>query len=189
MKNGIVIFIVLFVALIVGCGGSGVSGGSNPAGPKIQAYFENLLLKSGHPTVSGNYIALNDLMNTKPKTESERNDLVTELLSYFSDDFKGKNINDNKDKIKDTTLDYLKDYTIKSYKFIPATEKKDEVGHSLDSLDNTVLVVKTYISINVYDDNSSISVSKFFDIRWKKYSDDNCQIISGFPVTRDELGI
>lgn len=181
MKKLILLFVILFTAFALGCGGG---GSSSLVGPEI-TYVDNTKLADKYPDVNTNYGSVRNIMSSPASTEAERRDLVNKLLVYFSDEFKDKAGNSAKDKIRTTTLDYLKQYTLSSYKFSPVI--KDEVGHVNDAATD-ILTVKTLINAVANSGSLVINVNKVFDIEWKS-SGSNWVIVGGFPTTKAELGL
>ncbi|MGI6444801.1 MAG: hypothetical protein ACOX2I_03700 [Candidatus Ozemobacteraceae bacterium] len=173
MKKLILLFVILFTAFALGCGGG---GSSSLVGPEI-TYVDNTKLADEYPAVNTNYGSVRNIMSSPASTEAERTDLVNNLLVYFSDEFK--------DKIRTTTLDYLEQYTLSSYKFSPVI--KDEVGHDYDDATD-ILTVKTLINAVANSGTLVINVNKVFDIEWK-LSESNWVIVGGFPTTKAELGL
>lgn len=184
MKKLILLFVILFTVFTLGCGGG---GSSSLVGPEI-TYADNTKLADDYPRVNTNYGSVKDIMKSPASTEAQRTDLVNKLLVYFSDEFKDKAGNSAKDKIRTTTLDYLKQYTLSSYNFSPVI--KDGVGHVYNEATG-ILTVKTLISISAVANTGSmdINVSKVFDIEWKELSGSNWVIVGGFPTTKAELGL
>ena len=181
MKKLILLFVILFTVFTLGCGGG---GSSSLVGPEI-TYADNTKLADEYPDVNTNYRSVKNIMSSPATTDTERRDLVNDLLFYFSDEFKDKAGNSAKDKIRTTTLDYLKQYTLSSYKFSPVI--KDEVGHDYDDATD-ILTVKTLISAVANSGSLVINVNKVFDIEWKS-SGSNWVIVGGFPTTKAELGL
>lgn len=181
MKKLILLFVILFTAFALGCGGG---GSSSLVGPEI-TYVDNTKLTDEYPAVNTNYGSVRNIMSSPASTEAERTDLVNNLLVYFSDEFKDKAGNSAKDKIRTTTLDYLKQYTLSSYKFSPVI--KDEVGHDYDAA-TEILTVKTLINAVANSGSLVINVNKVFDIEWK-LSGSDWVIVGGFPTTKAELGL
>lgn len=169
MKKLILLFVILFTAFALGCGGGGV-------GPEI-TYADNTKLADEYPAVSTNYGSVKNIMSSPATIDTERTDLVNDLLVYFSDEFK--------DKIRTTTLDYLKQYSLSSYKFSPVI--KDEIGHDYDAA-TEILTVRTLIQAVASSGSMTINVDKVFDIEWK-LSGSNWVIVGGFPTTKAELGL
>lgn len=182
MKKLILLFVILFTAFALGCGGG---GSSSPVGPEI-TYADNTKLADKYPAVSINYGSVKKIMSSPATTDTERTGLVNDLLVYFSDEFKDKAGNSAKDKIRTTTLDYLKQYTLSSYNFSPVI--KDGLGHDYNEATG-ILTVKTLISAVANTGSMDINVSKVFDIEWKELSEDNWVIVGGFPTTKAELGL
>lgn len=181
MKKLILLFVILFTVFTLGCGGG---GSSSLVGPEI-TYADNTKLADEYLAVNTNYGSVRNIMSSPASTEAERTDLVNKLLVYFSDEFKDKAGNSAKDKIRTTTLDYLKQYTLSSYKFSPVI--KDEVGHDYD-VATDILTVKTLINAVANSGGLVINVNKVFDIEWKS-SGSNWVIVGGFPTTKAELGL
>lgn len=181
MKKLILLFVILFTVFTLGCGGG---GSSSLVGPEI-TYADNTKLADEYLAVNTNYGSVRNIMSSPASTEAERTDLVNNLLVYFSDEFKDKAGNSAKDKIRTTTLDYLKQYTLSSYKFSPVI--KDEVGHDYD-VATDILTVKTLINAVANSGSLVINVNKVFDIEWKS-SGSNWVIVGGFPTTKAELGL
>lgn len=181
MKKLILLFVILFTVFTLGCGGG---GSSSLVGSEI-TYVDNTKLADKYPDVNTNYGSVRNIMSSPASTEAERTDLVNKLLVYFSDEFKDKAGNSAKDKIRTTTLDYLKQYTLSSYKFSPVI--KDEVGHDYD-VATDILTVKTLINAVANSGSLVINVNKVFDIEWKS-SGSNWVIVGGFPTTKAELGL
>lgn len=179
MKKLILLFVILFTVFTLGCGGG---GSSSLVGPEI-TYADNTKLADEYLAVNTNYGSVRKIMSSSATTDTERRDLVNDLLFYFSDEFKDKAGNSAKDKIRTTTLDYLKQYTLSSYKFSPVI--KDEVGHDYDA---EILTVKTLINAVANSGGLVINVNKVFDIEWKS-SGSNWVIVGGFPTTKAELGL
>ena len=184
MKKLILLYVILFTVFALGCGGG---GSSSLVGPEI-TYADNTKLADEYPVVNTNYGSVRNIMSSSATTDTERRDLVNDLLFYFSDEFKDKAGNFAKDKIQTTTLDYLKQYTLSSYNFSPVI--KGGVGHDYNEATG-ILTVKTLISISAVANTGSmdINVSKVFDIEWKELSEDNWVIVGGFPTTKAELGL
>jgi len=181
MKKLILLFVILFTVFTLGCGGG---GSSSLVGPEI-TYADNTKLADEYPDVNTNYRSVKNIMSSPATTDTERRDLVNDLLFYFSDEFKDKAGNSAKDKIRTTTLDYLKQYTLSSYKFSPVI--KDEVGHDYDDATD-ILTVKTLINAVANSGGLVINVNKVFDIEWK-LSGSDWVIVGGFPTTKAELGL
>lgn len=181
MKKLILLFVILFTVFTLGCGGG---GSSSLVGPEI-TYADNTKLADEYLAVNTNYGSVRNIMSSPASTEAERTDLVNKLLVYFSDEFKDKAGNSAKDKIRTTTLDYLAQYTLSSYKFSPVI--KDEVGHDYDAA-TEILTVKTLINAVANSGSLVINVNKVFDIEWKS-SGSNWVIVGGFPTTKAELGL
>ncbi|OQB46664.1 MAG: hypothetical protein BWY02_02275 [bacterium ADurb.Bin157] len=181
MKKLILLFVILFTGFALGCGGG---GSSSLVGPEI-TYADNTKLADEYPAVSKNYGSVKNIMSSPATTDTERTDLVNDLLVYFSDEFKDKAGNSAKDKIRTTTLDYLKQYSLSSYKFSPVI--KDGVGHDYNEATG-ILTVKTLISAVANSGSLVINVNKVFDIEWKS-SGSNWVIVGGFPTTKAELGL
>lgn len=173
MKKLILLFVILFTVFALGCGGG---GSSSLVGPEI-TYADNTKLADEYPAVSINYGSVKKIMSSPATTDTERTDLVNNLLVYFSDEFK--------DKIQTTTLDYLKQYSLSSYKFSPVI--KDEMGHDYDAA-TQILTVKTLINAVANSGSLVINVNKVFDVEWK-LSGSNWVIVGGFPTTKAELGL
>lgn len=173
MKKLILLFVILFTVFALGCGGG---GSSSLVGPEI-TYADNTKLADEYPAVSINYGSVKKIMSSPATTDTERTDLVNNLLVYFSDEFK--------DKIRTTTLDYLKQYSLSSYKFSPVI--KDEMGHDYDAA-TQILTVKTLINAVANSGSLVINVNKVFDVEWK-LSGSNWVIVGGFPTTKAELGL
>ncbi|MDD2624905.1 MAG: hypothetical protein PHF29_09630 [Candidatus Riflebacteria bacterium] len=180
MKKFILSLIVLVSLFAAGCGG----GGSSSVGPEIK-YPDNTKLADDYPAVNTNYASVKDVMSSPTSTEAERTELTNDLLMYFSDDFKDKDGNDAKEKIQATTLDYLEQYSLSSYKFSPII--KDEVGHNYNETTG-ILTVRTLIQAVANSGSMTINVDKVFDIEWK-LSNGNWVIVGGFPTTKAELGL
>lgn len=174
MKKLILLFVILFTVFTLGCGGG---GSSSLVGPEI-TYADNTKLADDYPRVNTNYGSVKDIMKSPASTEAQRTDLVNKLLVYFSDEFK--------DKIRTTTLDYLKQYTLSSYNFSPVI--KDGVGHVYNEATG-ILTVKTLINAVANSGTLVINVNKVFDVEWKKLSGSNWVIVGGFPTTKAELGL
>lgn len=181
MKKLILLFVILFTVFTLGCGGG---GSSSLVGPEI-TYADNTKLADEYPDVNTNYVSVKNIMSSSATTEAERTDLVNKLLVYFSDEFKDKAGNSAKDKIRTTTLEYLEQYTLSSYKFSPVI--KDEVGHDYDDATD-ILTVKTLINAVANSGTLVINVNKVFDVEWK-LSGSNWVIVGGFPTTKAELGL
>lgn len=181
MKKLILLFVILFTVFTLGCGGG---GSSSLVGPEI-TYADNTKLADKYSAVNTNYVSVKNIMSSPASTDTERTGLVNNLLVYFSDEFKDKAGNSAKDKIRTTTLDYLKQYTLSSYKFSPVI--KDEVGHDYD-VATDILTVKTLINAVANSGSLVINVNKVFDIEWKS-SGSNWVIVGGFPTTKAELGL
>ena len=86
MKKLILLFVILFTAFALGCGGG---GSSSLVGPEI-TYVDNTKLADEYPAVNTNYGSVRNIMSSSATTDTERRDLVNDLLFYFSDEFKDK---------------------------------------------------------------------------------------------------
>lgn len=177
MKKLILLFVILFTVFTLGCGGG---GSSSLVGPEI-TYADNTKLADEYPDVNTNYVSVRNIMSSSATTDTERRDLVNKLLVYFSDEFKDKAGNSAKDKIRTTTLDYLKQYTLSSYNFSPV------IKHDYDAATD-ILTVKTLINAVADSGTLVINVNKVFDIEWK-LSGSKWVIVGGFPTTKAELGL
>lgn len=190
MKKVFIYLILTIVTIsLVGCGGSG-GGGSSSHRPTVPELNANLA--TDYPIVNENYSEIKNIMKSSTKEQGEQDALVSSLLGYFSDDFKDKKGNSAKTKIESTTKDYLSEWNIVSYEFVPAVE--DGVSHTVDPNTN-ILTVKTFLKIHVTDKaagSSSINTDgDYFDLQWEKQpgNPETWKIIAGFPTTRAELGI
>lgn len=171
MKKLFVLFGLVCVIALAGCGGGGGGGGnnSNPVAPETT-------LADEFPIVSANYDGMREKMAEILAAPVENQEaLVDEFMSYFSEDFSENDKNNNpvnKAGLKEKILNNLGKYNITSWSFTTTShEKVDE---------NTV---KVTTAVEVTKDNGFVKYSVSPVIVWQKNNADQWLIISGFPVS------
>lgn len=192
MKKLFILFGLLYVIALAGCGGGG-GGNSEPSTSPVPALKE---LEEDYPTVKADYDSIRNSFASaiNDRTENNVNTEITKLMEVFSDDFSedgiGKEALKTKliNKITDTS-NIIATYTVTPVIFTSVVDSSR--GTKINSDGTLSVATQLYVTGRTSGgEGPRFTYNQVFDIRLRNEGtpeNPDWKIISGFPTTSSKF--